>query len=178
MRILFSIAIITFSSLALNAQVEMNSTRTVAVVKGSYIYNFAKSCNWEESFYEDDIFRIAVYGDRELHDELLDKYSTRSINNQTVEIVWVTDMGQLFNEQIVFVSRFKEKELANASAICEENGALLITDFDGALLKGSVINFTVVENSISFEVNELQARKNLVLLGTRIKNWANKIIEK
>ncbi|MFK7756362.1 MAG: YfiR family protein [Flavobacteriales bacterium] len=178
MRILLSSAFILICSLALNAQVEMNSVRTVAVIKGSYIYNFAKSCNWDESFYEEDIFRIAVYGDRELHDELLDKYSTRSINNQIVEVIWVTDLDRLSNEQLVFVSKFKEKEIAKASALCEENSSLLITDFDGALSRGSVINFTVIDNMISYDLNEMQARKNLVLLGTRTKSWANKIIEK
>ena len=178
MRILLSIAILLCSSWTMTGQVEMNSTRTVAVVKGSYIYNFAKSCNWDESFYEQEVFKIAVYGDRELHNELLDKYATRPINNQIVEVVWITDLAQLKEEQVIFVSRFKEKEMALASAICEENGALLITDFNEALSRGSVINFTVINNSISFNVNELQARKNKIILGTRIKNWANKIIEK
>ena len=58
-QILTLIAAVTLS-LAAHGQLEMNNTKTVAVVKGSYIYNFAKNCQWTESFYETEVFKMAV----------------------------------------------------------------------------------------------------------------------
>ncbi len=161
-----------------SAQVEMNNTKTVAVIKGSYIYNFAKNCKWDESFYEEKTFKIAVFGDKNLHDELLDKYSTKPLNNQIIEVVWVTDLELLFDEQIIFISESKKSELTKLSAIAEENSSLLVTDFDGALRGGSIINFIILNNTVSFDINIPQAQNNSVQLGTRMINWANKIVEK
>lgn len=178
MKYILTIGIsLLFFSLS-HSQVEMNSAKTVAIVKASYIYNFAKNCQWDDSFYETESFKIAVYGDRDLHDELLDKYSTKPLNSQIIEVVWVTDPELLFNEQILVVSKEKKNELQELSYIAEENGSLLITDFEGALNFGSIINFVVFDRTIAFNVNIVQAEKNLIQLGNRVKNWANKIWEK
>tara|TARA_B100000795_G_scaffold22916_1_gene15364 strand:- start:35180 stop:35716 length:537 start_codon:yes stop_codon:yes gene_type:complete len=175
-QILTLIATVTLS-LAAHSQLEMNNTKTVAVVKGSYIYNFAKNCQWDESFYETEVFKMAVYGDSDLYNELIDKYDNRPINNQVVEVVWVTDLDMLFDEQIVFLSAVKKNDLILASDIAEENGSLLITDFNGAISLGSIINFVIVENTISFDLNLTQAVTNGINLGNRMNNWANKIVE-
>lgn len=164
-------------SVVAHSQLEMNNTKTVAVVKGSYIYNFAKNCQWDESFYETDVFKIAVYGDKDLYHELIDKYDNRPINNQVVEIVWVTDLDMLFDEQIVFLAEIKRSDLSLASDLAEENGSLLITDFNGAISLGSIINFVIIENTISFDINLKQAVANEISLGNRMNNWANKIVE-
>lgn len=160
------------------SQVEMNNSKTIAIIKASYIYNFAKNCQWDESFYETETFKIAVYGDRDLHDELLDKYSTKPLDNQIIEVIWVTDPNLLFDEQILIVSKEKKDELEELSFIAEENSTLLITDFEGALNLGSIINFVIVKRTIAFDVNINQAEKNMIQLGNRVKNWANKIWEK
>ncbi|MEZ7999100.1 MAG: YfiR family protein [Flavobacteriales bacterium] len=175
-QILTLIAAVTLS-LAAHGQLEMNNTKTVAVVKGSYIYNFAKNCQWDESFYETEVFKMAVYGDRDLYNELIDKYDNRPINNQVVEVVWVKDLDVLFDEQIIFLSEIRKNDLILASNIAEENGSLLITDFIGAISLGSIINFVIVENTISFDLNLAQAVTNDINLGNRMNNWANKIVE-
>ncbi len=177
MRTLLAVILYIICSSAAVGQVQMNNTKTVAVVKGSYIYNFAKSCEWDESFYETEVFKIAVYGDKDLFNELVDKYENRPINNQFVKVIWVEDLDLLFDEQILFISSNKKDKLPLISDIAEENGSLLISDFDGALQLGSVINFVVVNNTISFDLNTKQAVTNEIVLGNRMSNWANKILE-
>jgi len=168
---------VLFSALAIMAQGEMNNTKTAAVVKASYIYNFAKSCQWDKSFYEEDIFKISIYGDIDLYNELLDKYNTRPVNNQIIQVVWLEDLNLLFDEQIVYVSQKKKSDLAEIAEAAEENSSLLITDFSDAINQGAVIDFVVVDNTLSFDVNLVQANDNLIQLGNRMKEWANKIIE-
>ena len=112
-----------------------------------------------------------------MYNELIDKYDNRPINNQVVEVVWVKDLDVLFDEQIIFLSEIKKNDLILASNIAEENGSLLITDFIGAISLGSIINFVIVENTISFDLNLAQAVTNDINLGNRMNNWANKIVE-
>lgn len=178
MRYLFFIAIFCGFSFGASAQVEMNGTKTTAVVKGSYIYNFGKNCKWHETFYESDVFKIAVYGDKDLHDELLDKYSTRPLNSQIVEVVWVTDIHLLYDEQIVFVSYSKKDEIQELAQICKENKSMLISDFKGGLENGAIANFVIVDNTITFDLNMAQAEKNFIQLGTKMLDWVNNTMEK
>ena len=83
----------------------------------------------------------------------------------------------LFDEQIVFLAETMRSDLSLASDLAEENGSLLITDFNGAISLGSIINFVIIENTISFDINLKQAVANEISLGNRMNNWANKIVE-
>ena len=170
--LIFIFSLIGFSS---SAQIEVKSTKTQSVIKASYIYNFAKHCKWDDAYYQQSYFKIAVYGDRDLYVELLDKYGTRPINDQSIEVIWIQAPEELNDEQIIFVGSSKKSEISKLAAIAEENKSLLITDFSSGLESGGIINFTVVNNTLAFDVNKGQALKNAIQLGTRIINWANKI---
>jgi len=179
LRLLLVISILLgFASKCLG-QSEMSASKTDIIIKASFIYNFAKHSKWPDSGQESQKFKIAVLGDKSVYDELVDKYSTRAIQyNQAIEIVWVTSIEEIEDVQVVFISKSKNSLIGSATAIAKSNSMLVISDSETENSQVAAISFTVVDSSISFNVNKSQAEKCNIQLGNRILDWANNIKEK
>ena len=52
---------------------------------------------------------------------------------------------------------------------------LVITEMDGAINTGSVINFLVIDNNLKFELNVSEAKNRQLIVGSRLKDLAYKI---
>ena|GEM_PF-1042949 len=179
MRIFLVISFLLGTVFFSTSQTEIKSTNTDIIIKASFIYNFAKHSKWPDSEAEGQKFRIAVFGDKSVYEELIDKYSTRAIQfNQIIEVVWITDASELEDIQVVYIARNKSDALTDISLMAQVQNILVISDFEPIDSQIGSISFTVVDNTISFNVNKTQAEKCGVQLGNRIIDWANKIIEK
>lgn len=156
----------------------MNTSKTDVIIKASFIYNFAKHSKWPDSDIETQKFRIAVLGDRNVFEELVDKYSTRAIQfNQAIEIVWVASVDELEDVQVVYVSKTKSDLLRPLQAVATIQNILVISEGEEEQKQKASISFVIVDNSISFNVNKKQATTCGIQLGNRILDWANNIIE-
>ena len=83
----FLLLIFLFGSLYVHSQQipEMDEKDTAAMIKASYLYNFAKLIDWPEA-YKSGNFIISVMGSGNLHKELVKKYNSKQIGSQQIEI--------------------------------------------------------------------------------------------
>ncbi len=160
------------------SQTGISTSKTDIIIKASFIYNFAKHSKWPDSGQEGKKFKIAVIGDRNVYDEMVKKYSTRAIQlDQSLEIVWATKVDELEDVQVVYVSKSKNAMVSTIMSKPSLSNILVISDSEVISGQKAAISFTIVDSSISFNVNKFQARKCNIQIGNRILGWANNIVE-
>jgi len=139
----------------------------------SYIYNFAKLVDWTESKSDPEL-KVCILGDSNLYKQLVKRYAGKKIGNQTVQVKLILEENDFDGIHILFVSR-KKKDLIDliAKKLIGKN-TLLISENDGSLDKGAVINFITVNNNLKFEINETNATSHNLIIGSTLKSLAKK----
>lgn len=153
---------------------EMKDTDTSAIVKAAYIYNFAKLIDWPSTSKEGN-FIIGVYGTTNVYKELINKYSTKRIGTQDIEIKKLSDSPEVGSVHVLFVAQNNASNLKTILNNLQYEPVLIITESDGAIDAGSVINFLVIDNSLKFELNVSEAKNRQLIVGSRLKDLAFKI---
>jgi hypothetical protein len=152
---------------------QIDEANTVAMIKANYLFNFSKYSDWPDE-YKSGKFNVGVYGDENVYEELLDKYATKSIGSQMLEVTQFESVSEIKRPHVLFVSKEKRKELSQLTKKLSKKSTMIISDFSGALDEGVMINFVVKEGNIRFEINEKEADQRKIILGDKIKNWAIK----
>ena len=137
-------------------------------VKAAFLFRFTEFIVWPESAYPkpDAPFLIAVVARDGLVDELRQVTAGRSVGGHPVEVRRVTE-GEMPPAQIVFVAESEKARLREWIRAAPRH-ALIVTESDGALALGSVINFLLVENRVRFEISLDMAEKRGLRMSSRL----------
>jgi hypothetical protein len=152
---------------------KMKKTDTNAILKASYIYNFAKMIDWPVVDNPGN-FIIGIYGNTTVYNELIKKYASKSIGNQQIEIKKLSNTPNVGKIHLLYVTRDKEDDLIEIMKNITGDPVLIITESPGALDLGSIINFIIIDNSLNFELNNVQANDHGLIIGSRLKDLAYK----
>jgi hypothetical protein len=148
---------------------------TSAIVQASYIYNIAKLVEWKDAAMKTGNFKIGVIGSTNLYQELIKKYATKSIGKQPIEILKLPRSADVAPCHILFVG---QADLALMPALYKQNKGkptLLITEYEGALQDGSVVNFVRVDNTLKYEISLANAGQHKLEVGTTLVNLAHSV---
>jgi hypothetical protein len=151
----------------------MKDTDTTAIVKAAYIYNFAKLIDWPSSNKKGN-FIIGVYGQTNVYQELIKKYSSKRIGAQDIEIKKLSESPDVGDVHVLFIAKNNSKDLNAIINSIEFEPILVITEDDNSLNKGSIINFLIIDNSLKFELNIKEAKNRQLIVGSRLKDLAFK----
>ncbi len=122
-------------------------------VKAAFLYRFTEFVTWPEEHLPDpgQPFVIAVIGPDNIADELRQVVAGRAIHGRPVEVRRLSDEGGLATEHIVFISDSARRRLPQIIRAAPRE-ALIVTESDGALAHGSIINFVLVDGRVRFEI--------------------------
>ena len=154
-----------FSSTNLNAQVELLQA------KAKFIYNFTKFFEWPMEERTGD-FIIGVLGSSNMYNEL-NKFATgKKVTYQNIVVKKFKNADEVTNCHILFVSSYKSKDI---SGIESKTGqyTLIISDFKGAINKGSAINFVLVGNKLKYDFSSANTLKYGLKFSSKIQEMAN-----
>lgn len=137
-----------------------------------FIYGIAQKVDWNSS---SNVFRIAIIGKNQPLVDALKKLSeSKKIDNRDIRIEELNSVNDVLNQDIVFVTDGIKSQLATCISNASKN-TLIITEFDGAISKGSHLNFISKGNKIAFELNKtainatnLKVRDDLISLASSI----------
>lgn len=147
--------------------------------KAAFIYNFTKFVEWNEEAENSPAFVIGVLGESPIYDALQDIAKTKKINNKTIEVVkCVAAKPENCKCHILFIPENTEpsifKEYCKTPSL---KNALIISEKQGSLDKGSAINFLIIDNRIRFEISmntlnkcHLKASSQLLKLAVTVQN--------
>lgn len=121
--------------------------------KAAFIERFTRFIEWPEEF-EDDIFRVAVFGKNPFNTSLDELFTDVKIKDQNVELIYTKDLDDLSKANLVFISGSEKKRLNEILAVLTKEPILIISDQKGFCEMGVYINMFFDNNYIRYEINQ------------------------
>ncbi|HBH48066.1 MAG TPA: DUF4154 domain-containing protein [Bacteroidales bacterium] len=144
---------------------------------GLFVYNFTKYFDWPESAKQGD-FIIQVLGHNSVYDELAKITSDKLVGTQKIRVESITSPEQIKEDvHILFLGHWQTRHLSKTKTIIADKPVLLVTEFEGLLQKGSVINFVIREGSIKFELSKSNAEAQGLQTDMRLVQLAYSVVE-
>lgn len=150
---------------------------TTAILQANYIYNIAKLVEWKDPAMRTGNFVIGVIGSANLYQELIKQYSTRTIGKQPIEVRKLPRTAEVESCHILFVGRADLALLPDIYKRMTGKPTMVVTEYDGALEDGAVVNFVKAENLLKYEMSLANAQKHGLVMGLTLKNLAHRVEE-
>ena len=144
-------------------------------IKGMYMYQFAKNVDWPKQYKSGD-FVIGVYGNKELYEQINSYYSGKLVGSQPIKVSYFESSSAINNCHILYIAhnyRSKTSELAKKMS---HNKTLIVSDGEGALSEGAIINFVVKDSKIAYEISKKNAEKSDLIIGQMLTKLAANIM--
>jgi signal transduction histidine kinase/ActR/RegA family two-component response regulator len=137
-------------------------------VKAAFLFRFTEFVAWPETAFlrPDSPFTIAVVGREGPLDELRQITAGRNIAGRPVEVRRVSEGEPMAATQVIFIPEAEKQRLREWVRAAPRH-ALLVTESDGALARGSVINFVDAFNNMLAEIGR---RSDALLTADRMKD--------
>jgi hypothetical protein len=140
----------------------------VESVKAAFLYRFLEYVEWPEAARNDAPLTIAVLGDEQLAAELRQNVRGRMAHGREIRVRSITSLQEGLDAQVVFVSSRWKKRLSGLMGAHQQDPVLIVTEGEGALERGAVINFLVVDGNVRFEVSLPAAERRGLKLSSRL----------
>jgi hypothetical protein len=150
---------------------------TTAILQASYLYNIAKLTEWKEERMRTGNFVIGIIGGGNLHQELIKKYSTKTVGNQQIQVVKLLGAPTTEKCHMLFVGQSALNLLPEIYKKLGSEPTMIVTEYPDALEDGSVVNFVRVENSLKYELSVPNAKKHKLEVGITLRNLAHRTVQ-
>jgi hypothetical protein len=148
---------------------------SVETVKAAFLYRFLEYVDWPIDAKTDGPLTIAVLGDDSLTAELHRNVRGRMSHGREIEAHSVRTVQEGLDAHVLFISATAGKKLGAAAGPHDRDPVLIVTEGDGALEAGAVINFVVVDGNVRFEVSLPAAEQRGLKLSSRLLNVALRV---
>ena len=127
--------------------------RPIHEVYSMMVFNFVKYVQWPADDNSKE-FVIGVVGNNEIYNTLTAWYGGKSKGPKTYVIKKFNSSADVTDCQVVFIDKSKSSEFDAVNNKVKGKGTLVVTDRNGLGLKGSCINFKMVDEKLRFELNQ------------------------
>lgn len=149
----------------------LDDADTVAILKASYLFKFANSNEWPDNT-EKGPFKIAIYGNDNIYQELLSKYATKAIGDQNLEIIDLKEPTANTFFHMIYVSNSEPDAINSILKSVGNKPTMIIAEGRDNLKKGAMMCFVTIESSTRYVINSEAAQKRNITLGSTIILWA------
>jgi YfiR/HmsC-like len=151
------------------------------LIKAGFIYNFAKLVEWPATAFAqpDSPIVIGILGDDPFGATLDRIVADKKINGRSFAIKrlkWSKDSKGFKDCNILFVSLSEKDHLDNVVEAMKSLPILTIGDAPGFAKRGGIINFTLEDDKVRFEVNVEAAKRADLTISSRLLTLA-KIVQ-
>ena len=127
-------------------------------IKAVFLYRFAGYVQWPISDGQTH-FVVAVLGADDVAARLQSLLPDHPIHGLPAEVHRIRELGSLGTAQMLYVGPDYDGNLAALTARLRGRPVLVVTDRDGALNAGSMVNFLMQSGHVRFEVSMVAARQ-------------------
>ena len=168
-RYLFAVLAVATAVLAGVPEAAAQET-TEQQVKAAFLYRFAGYVEWPESAFAqpDSPVVIGVLGDDALAAAVDQAVAGRTVNGRRIAARRLKPGDATSGIHILFVGRSERARLGQIVQTASPQSVLVVTESDGALAQGSVINFVVAERRVRFEISLPSAERSKLKLSSRL----------
>jgi hypothetical protein len=148
-------------------------------VKLAFLYNFTKFVEWPSESYPDPgaPFAICVVGDDPFSPDMKRELGTRTIGGHPVEVRTLKATDSLSACHVVFVPSTQKDQAARIVSGLKGSSTLTVGETEGFALQGGIINLTIEENKVHFEVNPQAAKRAGLTISSQLLKLATIVQE-
>lgn len=168
--LVFAVSMLSFLKAHVSFAQQLEEGDARAMIQANFIYQFAVNSNWPSEVKKGK-FQIVVVGNENVFKHMAEKYGTKPIGAQAIEVVNAAAWSSGQFAQIIFVDKSKKGELQKVIKEGKSKSMLVVTNWEGALSAGACINFKNVENSIRYEMNEVSLSERKITPGNKLLQW-------
>jgi len=146
-------------------------------VKAAFLYKFAGYVEWPaKSFARPETpVVIGVMGNELLAAELIQAVTGRTVNDRLVTVKRLKAGDSLAGIHVLFIGKSESARLNQLARSAQPLSILTVTESDGALAHGSVINFVLADGRVRFEIALDSAEKSGLKLSSRLLAVAQQV---
>lgn len=143
------------------------------LIKAAYLYKFALFTDWPESAFTDPVapLRVCVLG-KDPFGPTLETIVGRKVGDRQVVTSYYAGVEGVERCHVLFISRSKKKRLAGILGHLQNRPLLIVADTPNFVQAGGIINFTIVEKQIRFEINARVAERAGLKLSSKLLRMA------
>jgi hypothetical protein len=167
------------SAMALGSHAEGldSSDSSEYLIKAGFIYNFAKFVEWPTNAFAqpDSPIVIGILGDDPFGATLDRIVADKKINGRSFAVKrlkWGRDLKDLRDCNILFVSSSEKEHIDGVVDAMKWLPILTIGDAPGFAKRGGIMNFTLEDNKVRFEVNVEAAKHADLTISSRLLTLA------
>lgn len=158
--LLFILFVFPFGKI-LHSETDVNNAQAI------FIYNFLSQVRWPEGSIGNN-YTVGVFG-KTTTTEYLKKYTeNKKISNKPIEVVEYTSATEIKNCQILFLTFGKSSEISSVAQKTNGKGCLIVAEKSGLTNSGAVIDFNIIDGKLRFKVNEVNAKKQNLLISSQL----------
>ncbi len=138
-------------------------------VKAAFLYKFTEYVDWPATpATRDGPFTIGVLGSGAFADELLRMTENRTVDRRSIRVRRVSPSDAVDDLQVLFIAAEQRTRLSELLSPVRGRPILTVTESEGALANGSIINFTVAGDRVRFEISLDAAQASQLKLNSRL----------
>ena len=169
--------LLSFMALGGHAEGLDSSDSSEYLIKAGFIYNFAKLVEWPTSAFaqQDSPIVIGILGDDPFGGTLDRIVADKKVNGRGFVIKrlrWGKDLKDLKDCKILFVSSSEREHIDSVVDTMKWLPILTIGDAPGFAKRGGIVNFTLEDNKVRFEVNVEAAKRADLTISSRLLTLA------
>jgi hypothetical protein len=171
------ISLLTAMALSGHAEGVESSDSSEYLIKAGFIYNFAKLVEWPTTAFAqpDSPIIIGILGDDPFGATLDRIVADKKINGRSFvvkRLKWTRELKDLRDCNILFVSSSEKEHMDSVVDAVKWLPVLTIGDVPGFARRGGIMNFTLEDNKIRFEVNVEAAKHADLTISSRLLTLA------
>lgn len=147
-------------------------------VKAAFLYRFCDYVEWPPAAFAsaDSPLVIGILGADAMARALAQYAGEGTVRNRRVRVRSLRRGDPVAGVHVLFIARDAAPRLTD---VLDEAGAaatLIVTESDGALDRGSIINFVVLEDKVRFDVSLPAAERREIKISARLLAVARRVI--
>jgi hypothetical protein len=147
-------------------------------VKAAFLYRFCDYVEWPAQAFSGPTspLNIGVLGADSVADELAQMVAGRAVGGRPVNVRKLRRGDSLSGLHVLFIGREVGTRLSQVIAEAKGERMLVVTDSDGALGQGSMINFVTIDDRVRFDVAPAAAERSDLRISSRLLSVARRVI--
>jgi hypothetical protein len=143
-------------------------------VKAAFLYNFARFVEWPKDAFPDarTPILLGIVGEDPFGGALEQTVKGKTISGRELVLKRVPPQQDLKGFHLLFVSSSEARHLSQIMESVNGKGVLTVGETDGFTQAGGVINFTLVENKVRFEINTDAAERAGLKISSKLLSLA------
>jgi YfiR/HmsC-like len=172
-RLIVAVLLSLSVAAAANAQSSAAAASSEYLIKAGFIYNFAQLVQWPSAAFSkaDSPIVIGILGTDPFGASIDRVVENKKLDGRTLVVKrlrWSKDLKDLTECNILFISSSEKEHIADVINIVKWLPILTIGETPGFAARGGIINLTLEDNKVRFEVNIGAAKQANLNISSRL----------